>query len=115
MSELPVIIHKGHQVMKSKRTETALGVPVVPLQVEFSTQRSSGSEKGERPCELEIDHVIFVQSFLGFFDNTMFPSTSFLPQQNLTKVDGAVDIAKHVLELLRLMCVVDDNKVLQVW
>ena len=79
MSELPMIIHKGHQVMKSKHTETAFGAPVVPLQVEFSTQRSPNSRKRERPCELEIDHVIFVQSFLGFFDNTVFPSTSFLP------------------------------------
>ena len=79
MSELSMIIDKGHQVMKSKRTETAFGAPVVPLRVEFSTQRSSSLRKRERPCELEIDHVIFVQSFLGFFHNTVFPSTFFLP------------------------------------
>lgn len=79
MSELPMLIDKGHQLIKSERTETAFGAPVVPLRVEFSTQRSPSSRKRERPCELEIDHVIFVQSFLGFFNDTAFPSTSFLP------------------------------------
>lgn len=79
MSELPMLIDKAHQLMKLERTETAFGAPVVPLRVEFSTQRSPSSRKQERPCELETDHVIFVQSFLGCFDNTVFPSTPFLP------------------------------------
>ncbi len=79
MSELPMLIDKDHQLIKAERTETAFGAPVVPLRVEFSTQKSPSSRKRKRPCELEIDHVIFVQSFLDFFDNTVFPSTSFLP------------------------------------
>jgi len=79
MSELSMLIDRAHQLIKLERTETAFGVPVVPLRVEFSTQRSPSSRKQERPCKLEIDHVIFVQSFLGRFDNTVFPRISFLP------------------------------------
>jgi len=64
-------------------------------------------------CELKIDHVILVQCLADFLDKTVFLSTS-LPQQNLTEVDGAMNITKHLMELLRLMGVIDDNNVLKV-
>jgi hypothetical protein len=114
MCELPMFVDKDHQLIKVQRTETAFGDPVVPLRVKFSTQSSLRSGKRERPCELEIDHVILVQYLPGFFDKTVFLSISFLPQQNLTEVDGATNITKHLMELLRLMGVIDDNNVLKV-
>lgn len=109
MRELPIFVNRGNQLTTTERTETAFGKPVVPLRVEFSMQRSSVSRKQERPCELQIDHVIFVQSLLCFLDKTVFLGTPFLPQQNLAEVDGAVDIAKHLMELLRLMGIIGDN------
>ena len=79
MRELPMLVNRDHQRTTTERTETAFGVPVVPLRVGFSTQRSSYSRKRERPCELKIDHVILVQSLLDFLDKTVLLSTSFLP------------------------------------
>ncbi len=114
MCELLMFVDKDHQLIKVQRTETAFGDPVVPLRVKFSTQSSSTSGKRERPCELKIDHVILVQCLPDFLDKTVFLSTSFLPQQNLTEVDGAMNITKHLMELLRLMGVIDDNNVLKV-
>jgi hypothetical protein len=40
MCELPTFVGRGLQLTRTKRTETAFGAPVVPLQVEFSTRRS---------------------------------------------------------------------------
>jgi len=37
MRELPTFVGGGFQPTRTKRTETAFGEPVVPLQVQFST------------------------------------------------------------------------------
>jgi hypothetical protein len=79
MCELPTFVGRGLQLTRTQRTETAFGAPVVPLQVEFSTQRSCISRKRERPCELDINHVAFVQSLHSLFDLTGFPGTTILP------------------------------------
>ncbi len=39
MCELPTFVGGDFQQTKTKRTETAFGEPVVPLQVQFSMQR----------------------------------------------------------------------------
>jgi hypothetical protein len=48
MSELLMLIDKDHQLIKAEHTETAFGAPVVPLRVEFSTQKSPSTRKTKK-------------------------------------------------------------------
>jgi hypothetical protein len=69
--------------------------------------------KRDRPCKLEVDHIVFIQTPLDLLDKTTFPAL-ILPQKNLAEVDGTVDLPQHLMELLRLVGIVYNNHMFKV-